>query len=106
MTTSRRFATFNRNLGLPFIAAAAIPLMRASSSVKKQFGKIEKTAGVLLIASGVAFLTGSFQSASLWLIETFPQFGQAGEVLSGWLRDVPCIRRYGGNPIEFESDAR
>jgi hypothetical protein len=50
--------------------------------VKKQFGKIEKTVGVLLIASGVTILTGGFQSASLWLIETFPQFGQVGgEVL-------------------------
>ena len=46
--------------------------MRASSSVKKQF------VGVLLIASGVAFLTGGFQGASLWLIETFPQFGPVG----------------------------
>jgi cytochrome c-type biogenesis protein len=46
--------------------------------VKKQFGKIEKTVGVLLIASGVAILTGGFHSASLWLIETFPQFGQVG----------------------------
>jgi len=42
--------------------------MRASSAVKKQFGKIEKTIGVLLIATGIAFLTG----------ETFPQFGQVG----------------------------
>ena len=40
------------------------------------------TVGVLLIASGVAFPTGGSQSASLWLIETFPQFGQVGcEVL-------------------------
>jgi len=37
----RRFATFSRKLALPFIAAAAAigPFMRASSSVKKQFGK-------------------------------------------------------------------
>ena len=67
-------------LGLPFIAAAAAigPFMRASNAVKRQFGKIEKTVGVLLVATGVAFLTGGFQSASLWLIETFPQFGQVG----------------------------
>ena len=57
MTGLRRFATFNRNLGLPFIAAAATigPFMRASNAVKKQFGKIEKTVGVLLVATGVAF---------------------------------------------------
>ena len=52
--------------------------MRASSAVKKQFGRIEKTVGVLWVATGVAFLTGGFQSVSLWLIETFPQFGQVG----------------------------
>jgi len=79
MSALRRFATFNRSLGLPFIAAAAIgPFMRASTAVKKQFGKIEKTVGVLLVATGVAILTGGFQSMSLWLIETFPQFGQVG----------------------------
>ena len=58
--------------------AAIGPFMRASNAVKKQFGKIEKTVGVLLVATGVAFLTGGFQSVSLWLIETFPQFGQVG----------------------------
>jgi cytochrome c-type biogenesis protein len=52
--------------------------MSASRFVKAQFGRIEKTVGVLLVATGLAFLTGGFQSASLWLIETFPQFGQVG----------------------------
>jgi len=54
------------------------PLSSVSNVVKKQFGKIEKTVGVLLVATGIAFLTGGFQSASLWLIETFPQFGRVG----------------------------
>ena len=73
-------AVYSLGLGLPFIAAAAAigPFMRASSAIKKQFGRIEKTVGILLIATGVAFLTGGFQSVSLWLIETFPQFGQVG----------------------------
>jgi hypothetical protein len=44
----------------------------------EQFARIEKTVGVLLVATGVAFLTGGFQSVSLWLIETFPQFSQIG----------------------------
>ena len=42
--------------------------MRAASAAKKQFGKTEKTIGVLLIATGIAFLPGV----------TFPQFGQVG----------------------------
>ncbi len=67
-------------LGLPFIAdAVAIgPFMRASGAIKKRFGAIEKTVGALLVGTGVLFLTGGFQSMSLWLIETFPQFGQVG----------------------------
>ncbi|HME09564.1 MAG TPA: hypothetical protein VKG25_21070 [Bryobacteraceae bacterium] len=36
--------------------------MRASRFVKSQFGRIEKT-GVLLVATGVAFLTGGFHRA-------------------------------------------
>ena len=73
-------AVYSLGLGLPFIAAAAAigPFLRATGAVKKQFGKIEKTVGVLLVLTGVAFLTGGFQSVSLWLIETFPQFGQVG----------------------------
>jgi cytochrome c-type biogenesis protein len=73
-------AVYSLGLGLPFIAAAAAigPFIRASRHLRAQFGRIEKAVGVLLVATGVAFLTGGFQSMSLWLIETFPQFGQIG----------------------------
>jgi len=73
-------AVYSLGLGLPFIAAAAAigPFLRASNAVKKRFAVIEKTVGVALVLTGVAFLTGGFQSLSLWLIETFPQFGQVG----------------------------
>ena len=73
-------AVYSLGLGLPFIAAAAAigPFMRASGAIRKRFGAIEKAVGVLLVATGVAFLTGGFQTMSLWLIETFPQFGQVG----------------------------
>ena len=47
------------------------PNMRASGAIKKRFGAIEKTVGVLLVGTGILFLTGGFQSMSLWLIETF-----------------------------------
>src|SRR5271165_2840900 len=73
-------AVYSLGLGVPFILAAAAigPFMRAATHVRKQFGRIEKAVGVLLVATGVAFLTGGFQNVSLWLIETFPQFGQIG----------------------------
>src|SRR5271166_6545251 len=73
-------AVYSLGLGLPFILAAAAigPFMRASRHLRTQFGRIEKAVGVLLVATGVLFLTGGFQNLSFWLIETFPQFGQIG----------------------------
>jgi cytochrome c-type biogenesis protein len=73
-------AVYSLGLGVPFIVAAAAigPFIRASRHLRAQFGRIEKAVGVLLVATGVAFLTGGFQSVSIWLIETFPQFGQIG----------------------------
>jgi len=73
-------AVYSLGLGLPLVVAAAAmgPFIRASRFMKTQFARIEKTVGMLLVATGVAFLTGGFQSMSLWLIEAFPQFGQVG----------------------------
>ena len=73
-------AVYSLGLGVPFLVAAAAmgPFMRASGLIKKRFAAIEKTVGALLVLTGVAFLTGGFQSVSIWLIETFPQFGQVG----------------------------
>jgi hypothetical protein len=55
-----------------YIKPDALPM------VMKQFARIEKRVCVPLVTTGVAFLTGGFQSVSLWLIDTFPQFGQVG----------------------------
>ena len=52
--------------------------MRASGAIKKRFGAIEKTVGALLVGIGVLFLTGGFQSMSLWLIKTCLVIGQVG----------------------------
>jgi len=73
-------AVYSLGLGLPFIAAAAAigPFLRASGAIKKRFGAIEKAVGAALVLTGVLFLTGGFEDISLWLIETFPQFGQVG----------------------------
>ena len=32
--------------------------------------------GALLVLTGIAFLTGSINSMSVWLLETFPALGQ------------------------------
>jgi hypothetical protein len=50
--------------------------MEAKRSETAIVGTIGKTVGVLLMATGIAFLTGRFHNLSLWLIETFPPFLQ------------------------------
>lgn len=73
-------AVYSLGLGVPFLIAGVAmgPFLRASRAIRKRFGAIEKTVGVLMVLTGIAFLTGGFQRASLWLIETFPQFAQWG----------------------------
>jgi len=34
--------------------------------------------GALLVITGIAFLTGSINQASVWLLETFPILGKIG----------------------------
>ncbi len=51
--------------------------MRASSALKKQFGRIEKTVRVRLVATGVGFLNGGFQSVSP--LRPFHKSGRWGE---------------------------
>ena len=49
-----------------------------SRGFRAQFARLEKAVGALLVLTGVAFLTGGFQTASAWLIETFPSIGVLG----------------------------
>jgi cytochrome c-type biogenesis protein len=39
---------------------------------------VEKVVGVLLVLTGVAFLTGGMQAMSFWLLDTFPALARLG----------------------------
>ena len=67
-------AIYAAGLGVPFLAAAAFsqPFMRLMRRFRSHMATVEKITGVLLIATGVAFLTGGIERVSFWLIETFP----------------------------------
>jgi cytochrome c-type biogenesis protein len=73
-------AVYSAGLGIPFLLAAAAigPFMRFSQSVKSRMALIEKVMGVLLVLTGIAFLTGGITTASYWLLETFPALGKLG----------------------------
>jgi cytochrome c-type biogenesis protein len=71
-------AAYAFGLGVPFVAAAIAMerFLRVARGLRGQFARLEKAVGVLLVLTGAAFLTGGFQNASAWLVETFPTFGQ------------------------------
>lgn len=73
-------ATYAVGLGLPFLLAALF-LSRAMglmNRIKRHMSLIEKIMGVLLVAVGLALISGAFTMLSFWLLETFPALGSLG----------------------------
>ncbi|MCX7899483.1 MAG: cytochrome c biogenesis protein CcdA, partial [Methylocystis sp.] len=73
-------ATYSIGLGLPFILAALAMgrFLAFIARFRKHFRKVEVVVGVLLILTGIAFLTGGVQQMSYWLLETFPSLAKLG----------------------------
>jgi cytochrome c-type biogenesis protein len=73
-------AAYSVGLGAPFIIAALAmgPFLSLARRFRSQFGRVEKLVGALLVLTGVAFLSGGVQAASMWLIDAFPSLGQLG----------------------------
>lgn len=73
-------AVYSAGLGIPFLAAAFM-IERFSSvfaRMKRHLETVERAMGVLLIITGIGFLTGSVSSVSIWLLETFPSLQNLG----------------------------
>ncbi|MCZ2328174.1 cytochrome c biogenesis CcdA family protein [Bartonella sp. F02] len=64
-------------LAVPFILAALFSgsFMKFLGAFRIHMGKVEKIIGVLLVITGVLFLTGSMQNFSFWLLENYPALG-------------------------------
>ena len=73
-------AVYSAGLGIPFLLAAFFigPFMQFLNKFKKHLGTMEKVTGALLVVTGLLFLTGGMQTASYWLLETFPALGMLG----------------------------
>jgi cytochrome c-type biogenesis protein len=73
-------AIYSLGLGIPFLLAAAAlgPFLGFLKRFKAHFGAVERVVGVLLIATGIAFLTGTMQNLSFWLIQAFPGLAKIG----------------------------
>ncbi|WP_075996652.1 cytochrome c biogenesis CcdA family protein [Salaquimonas pukyongi] len=73
-------AVYSAGLGIPFLLAALFvgPFMGFLARFKKHLHTMEQVTGGLLIVTGILFLTGGMQTASFWLLETFPVLGTIG----------------------------
>jgi cytochrome c-type biogenesis protein len=73
-------AIYSLGLGIPFLLAAVAlgPFLGFLKRFKAHFGTVERVVGVLLIATGIAFLTGTMQNMSFWLLQAFPGLAKIG----------------------------
>jgi cytochrome c-type biogenesis protein len=67
-------------IGIPFLAAALFvrPFLGVMKRLRPHMRAIETAIGVLLVATGLLMLTGSFQEIGLWLYRTVPALGTIG----------------------------
>lgn len=73
-------ALYAAGLGIPFLLSVVF-MSRAfeiMKQMKRHMAMIERAMGLLLIAVGVALLTGAFSAFSFWLLETFPSLARVG----------------------------
>jgi cytochrome c-type biogenesis protein len=73
-------AIYSLGLGIPFIIAAfAIePFAAFLARFKRYLFRVEQAMGALLVLTGIAFLTGSLNQFSVFLLEVFPGLGKIG----------------------------
>ncbi len=73
-------AVYSAGLGIPFLAAAFMVEQFSSlfARMKRHLARVEHAMGVLMVITGIGFLTGSVSSISMWLLETFPSLQNFG----------------------------
>src|ERR1700760_4738211 len=73
-------AVYSAGLGIPFLIAAFMVEQFSAlfSRMKRHLARVEQAMGVLLVVTGIAFLTGGVSTVSIWLLETFPSLQSIG----------------------------
>ncbi len=73
-------AIYSAGLGIPFLIAALMVEQFSSlfARMKKHLVNVERAMGVLMVLTGIGFLTGAISSVSIWLLETFPALQNFG----------------------------
>jgi cytochrome c-type biogenesis protein len=73
-------AIYSAGLGIPFLIAAFMVEQFSSlfSRMKRHLASVERAMGVLMVITGIGFLTGAVSGVSIWLLETFPSLQNFG----------------------------
>ena len=73
-------AVYSLGLGIPFLLAAAGvgTFLGFSGYFKRHLVTVERVMGVLLVLTGIMFITGSMQTMAYWFLETFPWLATIG----------------------------
>lgn len=73
---------YSLGLGVPFVLAAVAirPFMKILQRIQKHLTLVERLMGLMLVITGVMFLTGTMTWVGQWMIETFPGLIE----LEGW----------------------
>ena len=73
-------AVYSAGLGIPFLVAAFLVEQFSSlfARMKRHLAAVERTMGVLMVITGIGFLSGAISGMSIWLLETFPALQNIG----------------------------
>src|SRR6476659_1477897 len=73
-------AVYSAGLGIPFLIAALMieQFSALFARMKGQLVNVERAMGVLMVITGIGFLTGTVSNVSIWLLETFPALQTIG----------------------------
>ncbi len=73
-------AVYSAGLAIPFWIAAAFSgsFMRFLARFRRHLGVVEKAMGVLLVLTGIAFMSGFVTNVAIWFQESFPILMQIG----------------------------
>lgn len=77
----RLLFAYSMGLGVPFVLAAVAirPFLAFMHRFKRHLGTMEKVMGVLLVLTGIMFITGSMNWLGMWMLDTFPALAQVEE---------------------------
>ena len=73
-------AVYSLGLGVPFLIAAAFTglFLRHMARIRRISRPLQIGAGVIMVAMGIALITGYLSSVAFWLLEAFPGLAAIG----------------------------